>query len=422
MNKLRKKIFILIFSILTLSLLGFITIFNAQNYIEQKNSIKENLKTATETEREKDNNKPPEIDNNKSLEIDNEKKDDNNINAKPNSIMFMDNVIYTILIDENNNIMDIINLSNNNINESEIKEIATEILNSDKLTDEYIGFLYLDDYSYSYFEGKSLTILDNSIIKSSLLSSLYSSIILFILLEIVIFFITKIITNWIVKPVQDSFEKQKQFIADASHELKTPLAVIMASSEAYEKYPKETKWLKNIKNEADRMSYLVNNLLELASSEKIETYNMEENDLSKVIELASLTFEGKAFENSIKLNYNITDNIKMKFDENQIKQLVEILLDNAIKHANKNSEITISLLKDGNNIKLLVTDIGDEIPKGEEDKIFERFYRVDKSRNRKENRYGLGLSIAKNITHNHNGSISAASKSGKTTFKVLFKK
>lgn len=414
MNKLRNKIFILIFSILTISLLGFITIFNAQNYLEQKNSIKENLKTVAETEKEKDNNnKPPEIDN--------EKKEDNNIN-KPNNIMFMDNVIYTILIDENNNIMDIINLSNNNINESKIKKIATEILNSDKLTDEYIGFLYLDDYSYSYFEGKSLTILDNSIIKSSLLSSLYISTILFVLLEIVIFFVTKLITNSIIKPVELSFEKQKQFIADASHELKTPLSVIIASSEAYEKYPKETKWLKNIKNEADRMSYLVNNLLELASSEKIETYNMEENDLSKVIELASLTFEGKAFENSIKLNYNITDNIKMKFDENQIKQLVEILLDNAIKHANKNSEINISLLKDGNNIKLLVTDIGDEIPKGEEEKIFERFYRVDKSRNRKENRYGLGLSIAKNIAYNHNGSISAVSDSGKTTFKVLFKK
>lgn len=105
-----------------------------------------------------------------------------------------------------------------------------------------------------------------------------------------------------------------------------------------------------------------------------------------------------------------------------IKQLIEILLDNAIKHAEKGSIINVNLLEESNNITILVKNKGEEIPKGEEEKIFERFYRIDKSRNRNDNRYGLGLAIAKNIVTNHNGKISAFSKDGITTFKILFKR
>ena len=112
----------------------------------------------------------------------------------------------------------------------------------------------------------------------------------------------------------------------------------------------------------------------------------------------------------------------MSFDENSIRQLIEILLDNAIKHSKPKETVNLSLSSSSNNIILSVTNTGEEIPKGEEEKIFERFYRVDKSRNRKENRYGLGLAIAKNIVKNHHGEITASSKDNTTTFKVLFKK
>ena len=97
----------------------------------------------------------------------------------------------------------------------------------------------------------------------------------------------------------------------------------------------------------------------------------------------------------------------MKMDENSIKQLIELLLDNAIKHAQKGSIINVILLEENNNITILVKNKGKEIPKGEEEKIFERFYRIDKSRNRNANRYDLGLAIANNIVTNHNGKISA---------------
>lgn len=112
----------------------------------------------------------------------------------------------------------------------------------------------------------------------------------------------------------------------------------------------------------------------------------------------------------------------MKFDSDSISRLVSILLDNAIEHSDDNESIDIILKNNGDNVKLLVINKGDVIEKGEEDKIFERFYRSDKSRNRSSNRYGLGLAIAKNIVINHNGSIIAYSKDGKTYFEVMFRK
>ena len=398
MKKLKNKVFFTIYSILTASILIFIIMFNIQNYLRQRNSIVNTLNMTIN----KDN---PMIE---------ERIQDKNIK-------FMDSIIYTILLDKDNKIKEIINHSNNKLDSSEITSLANQILDSNP-KERYIGYLYFDNYSYIYLKNNVLIILDNTNIKLNLFNSLQSSLLIFIVLEILIIFISKIITNWITKPAQDSFDKQKQFIADASHELKTPLSVIIASSEALEENPKEKKWIRNIKNEADRMNQLIINLLDLAASERDIKEELKLENISKIIELSVLTFEGKAFEKNIKLIYNIKENINYKVNSSDIKQLVEILLDNAIKHSNSNENIYIDLDELNNEIVFTVTNKGDEIPAGSEEKIFERFYRVDQSRNRNENRYGLGLSIAKNIVLNHNGTISAKSNNGITTFKTVFKK
>ena len=229
----------------------------------------------------------------------------------------------------------------------------------------------------------SLTILDNSFVKEKLQSLIKTSIFIFVLLEIVIIVVSIKITSWIIKPVIETFNKQKQFIADASHELKTPIAVIMANSEALEKEPNEKKWLNNIKSESERMNELITNLLDLAKLENgknKEIYNVE--DLSKIAEMSVLTFESLMFENKIKFEYNIQKDLKLKCNSVQIKQLIAILLDNAIKHSEENGEINVFIKKQKNDIVLSVSNKGKEIPKEIRDKIFERFYRADESRNR----------------------------------------
>ena len=403
MNNLKKKVFTLIYSILSISILGFIIVFNVGKYLEYNKIISNSLRNLSNNEENKN------------------KVNKDNI-FKNNNIRYMDKVIYTLLLNNDNGIKEVINLSNNSIDIDSIKLLGQSILNNNNIKKEYIGNIYFNKYSYIYSNSKYLIIIDNNSIQNSLYNYLLISLSLFILLEVIVYLISMILTSWIIKPVINSFEKQKEFIADASHELKTPLSVIMASSEALEDNPNEVKWLNNIKSEANRMNILIKNLLELASLEKKETYILKEDDLSKVVELAVLTFDAKAYECDIKLESKIASNIKFNFNAYSINELVEILLDNALKHADKKSTIVVSLKEQGNNIILSVTDTGDIIPKGEEEKIFERFYRLDKSRSRKENRYGLGLAIAKNIVLNHNGKISAESIGKVTTFKVLFKK
>ena len=250
-------------------------------------------------------------------------------------------------------------------------------------------------------------------------------------------YLSKLIAHWISKPVEETFDKQKEFIADASHELKTPLSVIIASSEALERNPKEKKWLDNIttfkdaiffeeifdniKTESSRMNNLIIDLLDLAKMEKDENMQLIDGNLSRTVELSVLTFEVKAFEKNIKLDYKIEDNIMLKMNENNIKQVIEILLDNAIKHSKQKGHVKVNLNK-SSDIILTVSNEGEAIPKEEEEKIFERFYRVDKARNRNDNHYGLGLAIAKNIIEKHHGKISASSNNGITTFKIVFKK
>lgn len=365
--------------------------------MDQKNLVNNHLELASNNDKkEQPDNKPPIDENTK----------------------FMDSVIYTVLLDDNNNIKDVINHSNDELSKEDIEDIASTILKNDFKENQSVKNLYWNRYSYIYHEKNSLVILDNYLIQQNLFHLLKISLWIFLILEVVIFFISKKITNWIVKPVNETFQKQKQFIADASHELKTPLAIIMASSEELSKNSEEKKWIQNIEYESNRMNLLITDLLELASSEEKKNFNFELGNLSKAVELSILSFEGIAYEKKIDLKYDIKDSIFMKMDENSIKELVEILLDNALKHAK--SQVFVEL-KQNNQIELLVQNDGNPIPKGEEQKIFERFYRADESRNRKENRYGLGLAIAKNIVFNHQGKIEAYSDDNITTFKVLLK-
>ena len=406
MDKLKSKVFWVIFLIMTVftaSVLGF---YNAQTYARERNEIVHNF------------NQVENFSNEKKMPFENapmqmpEEKDFKNIR-------YMDNTVYTVVLNDDNSVSEIINHSSKDITDEEIEEIAKSLLSENRQS--RVGNLYFAEFSYSVNNGK-MVIIDNEKTNSTLLNTLLICIGIFALLELLIFLVSRKITNWIIKPVEESFEKQKQFIADASHELKTPLAVIMASSEALESNPNESKWLENIKSESDRMNKLIADLLELVKSEAVDDKSeFALGNLSKTIEKSILTFEGIMFEKGITLDYSIDENIELEMNEYKIKQLVSILIDNAIKHCDENGKITVNL-KNEKDIVLTVSNTGEGIPKGEEAKIFERFYRADEARNRNENRYGLGLAIAKNIALSHNADISASSENGTATFKTVFKK
>ena len=391
MEKLKKKIFLVMFAILTIFLVSILCIFNFQDYNHEK------------------------------VEIENKLSRMENDRQAPGMPVFMDAVVYTVKYNTLNKVTEVINHTDNNVSEEKIIQIAENILESSNTKQgRRIGNLYLDQYSYAFQAPNTLTIVDNTSAKAKLESLLKTSILIFVLIEIIIIILTVEITRWIIKPVIESFNRQKQFVADASHELKTPIAVIMANAEALEKEPEEKKWLNNIKSEADRMNELVTSLLDLAKLEEGKEVQQEEN-LSKIVEMSVLTFESLMYENKIELEYDIQKDINIKCNSSQIKQLVAILIDNAIKHSETNGKISIALKKQKNDTVLTVSNRGKEIPKEIREKIFERFYRADESRNRDTNRYGLGLAIAKNIVENHNGKISVESEKGITTFKVVLK-
>lgn len=414
MNKLKNKVFWVIFIILSLFLISIICIFNYQNYKNEKENIISNLMRVNSV---KDNEHRNDFDpSNKPSE--NMEKD----NSRSEPKIFMDNTVYTAILNDNNEVVDVINHTQNDVNDETIKNIAESIVLNKNSKNLNVGNLYFEQYSYFFTRNNTITIIDNSLIKERLISLIKTSLIIFVLLECVIIFVAIKLTSWIIKPVIQSFDKQKQFIADASHELKTPLTVIMANAEALENEPQEKKWLNNIKSESERMSNLISDLLDMAKLENGVKEQYSNENISKIIEREILTFESIIYEKKIKLNYEIEENIFFNCNTNQIKQVVSILLDNAIKHSfTENGEIYVGLKKEKNNISLEVKNKGKEIPKEKQEKIFERFYRVDESRNRDENRYGLGLAIAKNIVENHNGKISVNSSNEYTTFKIIFK-
>ncbi len=274
--------------------------------------------------------------------------------------------------------------------------------------------------------GFELIFLDRTIEISTVNRLLFIFIIIGSIGLIVIFGLSVILANWTIKPVEKAWDQQKQFVADASHELKTPLTVISANTDVILASPddlvkNQTKWLNYIKTETTRMSKLVANLLCIAKYDANQIKTIIQNfDLSNVISSICLLFEPLVFENGKILESEIQPGISFNGDEDKIKQLINILLDNALKYSSDNGKILVSLSTDKQNkICIDISNSSDTIPKEKLDKIFDRFYRIDDSRNRKTGGSGLGLNIAKTIVENHHGTISVKSENNITTFHIV---
>lgn len=232
-----------------------------------------------------------------------------------------------------------------------------------------------------------------------------------------LFFLARYLADRIVSPLEESYQRQKQFVSDAGHELKTPVAVINANAELLSREIGENKWLANIRYENERMSSLIIQLLDLARAENV-TPPMEPVDLCRLVLGEVLPFETVAYESGVSLNSDIGEDVCVLGNSVQLKQLVSILLYNALRHSVSGKEVCISLRRERGQALLSVINDGEEIAPEVRKHLFERFYRTDAARTGDGNNYGLGLAIAKAIVSAHRSSIDVICRNGKVEFAV----
>lgn len=391
-KKLNQRIFLLIMVSLSIIILGTIIIFAILNYSNTINTATFMMDRFMGEETKK------------SLDG---RTDDYKI--KPETTTYG---VYNFLVQDS-----IIVESSDSSNDKAMNEYALKI--AKKNTEKGIIGKYVYKVRKINPNTVRITFMENEDSISHIKTIFLASTIISIVSLFVIYKLAKKVSKMIVKPVEETFEKQKQFISDASHELKTPLAVIEANSDVLENEIGKNKWINYIQNETESMNKLINELLLLAKIENVDNLKeYKQLDLSKEVKIILSMFESMAYEKQVDIKSKIGENITMNGNKEDIEHIVSTLTDNAIKHTKSQKEIEVELKKEKNEIILEVKNMGDPIPEEEREKIFERFYRIDKSRNRKEKRYGLGLAIAKSTIEKYNGKIEVFYKDNFTVFKV----
>lgn len=261
-------------------------------------------------------------------------------------------------------------------------------------TEDSVQILFLDC-------GREINSFQHFLMTSIILSAAG----LLLILGILIYF-----SGRIVRPFAESYEKQKQFITDAGHEIKTPLTIIQADADILEMDLGENEWLTDIQNNVRRLTDLTNDLVSLARMEEGGTpLELLEIPVSDVISETAQSFQAIAHAQNKELLLSVESMLSIEADERAIRQLVTILLDNALKYSPEGSPIRLSVTKHTKQIKLAVCNVSLlPLPEGNLNRLFERFYRTDPSRNSQTGGHGIGLSIASAIAAAHNGQIQAS--------------
>ncbi len=290
--------------------------------------------------------------------------------------------------------------NNDELSEDTAQKYITKILDSGSDTGTLNNFQF---YRQDKDNGTLLVFTDKTA-ELNMLNKLYRTtiaigIISFLALSAAAFFLSR----QIIKPLKIAFEKQKQFVSDASHELKTPVTVISANADVLAGEIGENKWLTYIKSQTERMNILVNDLLHLTRLENNTStdFIVTEFDLSKAIVNTALPFECQAFETNKNFVVQVEEGISISGSEKHIKQMAAIFIDNALKYSKDGGTVKVTLERLGDKKVFSVFNTGQGIKEEDKDKIFERFFRSDESRNRATGGYGLGLAIAKSIIDKH---------------------
>ena len=274
---------------------------------------------------------------------------------------------------------------------------------------------YIDDYKYTVTKiNNKMTYLfvDCSREMSSFRSFLYVSIAISLLGLACVFLLVYFISSFAVRPITESYAKQKRFITDASHEIKTPLAIIRANTEVMELENGENEWIRSNKHQIERLSSLTEKLVFLTrmDEDNAPLMNMADFSISDAVSDTISAYESMSKTKGISIKCDITEGINYHGDESRIRQLISLMMDNAMKYSSDHGYVNISLKNDRmKRVLITIENSVDSIEKGNHDELFERFYRSDKSRNSKTGGFGIGLSVCEAIVTAHKGHIHAES-------------
>lgn len=303
------------------------------------------------------------------------------------------------------------------VTEEDAKQFTEELIQKEKSSGYYGRYRYRKAETE---DGKSIYIYVDclndlqSIRNFAVISLLVGGIFLVLVLILV-----SVFSRRAIRPVVESIEKQKQFITDAGHEIKTPIAIILANTEVIEMCEGESEWTKSIKNQVSRLTELVGNLLMLAKMDETgQKIEMRKVEFGKLIKEISESFHTILIQKNQKIEERIEEELNVCGNEKELRQLGTILMDNAVKYTPDGGRIRISLKR---KEKMAVLDFYNEcenLPQGDLNHLFDRFYRADSSRSRESGGYGIGLSVAKAVVKNHKGKISVKAEKNGILFTV----
>lgn len=249
--------------------------------------------------------------------------------------------------------------------------------------------------------------------------------IVYILTILIILWISYMLSDSAVAPLKQAFEKQKELVANASHELKTPLTIVSTNLDLVRSMPElsvaeNAKWLDSASYQLTRMNHLIREMLELSALDAFQSQELQDVDVTDLCQGMLLSFEAACYEKNVTLESDIAPDLSLRCSRGELEKLVTILMDNAKKYCNESGTIRFSLQRVGRNLVVRVSNTGEGIPPEKLDRIFERFYKADAAHAESGNSFGLGLSIAQSIATWMGGNISCTSEQGGwTTFEVV---
>ena len=299
-----------------------------------------------------------------------------------------------------------------------LRDILSQCLEQNQtegtVEDYHLRYLVEDNGLY-----RKLAFVDMSMEQATLARVIRSYLVIALAALLVLLGIAAAASRWVTRPVERAWRQQRQFLSDASHELKTPLTVILSNAELLEGAAlpeKPARWSGNIRCEAEQMRTLVEQMLTLARADNgVRPAAMEPVNFSDVATECVLSFEPVAFEAGKPLEDHVAEDVTVTGDRDRLRHLISILLDNAVKYGAPGGTITLTLERTERQARLTVANPGDPIPPEHLPHLFERFYRADSSRG-EQSGFGLGVSIADTIAREHKGSLRAESDAVSTRF------